>query len=241
MRLPIAVFVTIPLLAQAPRFEVASIRLNQETEAPSVLPGLRNGRLTAQRATLRRILARAYGLTEPQILGPAWLETNRFDIVAKAPVGVPDTQLKPMLQVLLAERFKLKAHLETRVQPGFRLVVAPGGVKMPVYPAPNPLAVDPKNGGFPMAMGRGAPAVIADILSSLLGKAVIDQTGLTEQYNFVLSFAPLSAHEESASAEFRPPDIFTAVQRQLGLKLEADKVEVPVLVVEHIEKTPTDN
>src|SRR5262245_37716234 len=116
------------LQAQSPKFEVASIRLNEEDHVPSVAPGLRNGRLTAGRTTLTTLLAVAYGITQPQVIGPDWLEKNRFDIAGKSPDGVPDSELPAMLQALLKERFKLAAHFETRVTPVYHLVVGPTGV-----------------------------------------------------------------------------------------------------------------
>src|ERR1041385_1856371 len=83
----------VPAAAQSPVFEVASVRLNEDQMAPSIAPGMRNGRLMAQRATLRQLVAAAYGMTTPRVLGAASLDTNRFDIVAKAPEGVSDSAM----------------------------------------------------------------------------------------------------------------------------------------------------
>jgi uncharacterized protein (TIGR03435 family) len=118
--------------------------------------------------SLREVLAAAYGMSLARVIGPGWLDKDRFDTIAKSPPGVPDTQLQPMLQTLLKERFKLTAHLETRELPVYYLVIAKDGVKMPVYPAQDHGPAHPEN------------------------RPVIDRTGSTERYNVPLSFAPLS-------------------------------------------------
>ena len=93
-------------------------------------PELRNGQLLAQKVTLRMMLAVAYGVAEPRIVGPGWLDKYRFDIAGRSPKDVPDSELKTMLRTLLEERFKLKSHMEKRLMPVYHLSVAKGGVKM---------------------------------------------------------------------------------------------------------------
>jgi uncharacterized protein (TIGR03435 family) len=227
-------------LAQSPAFEVAAIKLNTDLPIMAIGPGLRNGTLHGEKVTLKRLLAVAYGMTEPRVVGPDWLDNNRFDIMAKSPEGVPDSELKPMLQALLKERFKLTAHLETRKMPVYYLVVAKGGVKMAVYPAPaRRLDTHGARGGT--AAGTGTAARIADALTRSVGQPVIDKTGLTERYDYRLVYAPLSPQARDAAADFTLPDIFAAVQEQLGLKLEPGKDDVEVVVVDHVERMPTEN
>jgi uncharacterized protein (TIGR03435 family) len=203
--------------AQPPRFEVAAIRLNKDTGPIQIIDlSLRKGRLTGSRVTLRRMLAVAYGMTEPRVVGPDWLNRNRFDIMAKSPEGVPDNEMEPMLQALLKNRFKLTAHLETREMAIYGLVVAKGGVKMPVYPAtdrgPDVPWVDPNVRGFPMIRGAVPLSQFAGMLSSIVNRPVIDKTGLTERYSFFLPYAPLTPQTGNDVPEFGPPDLFTALQ-----------------------------
>jgi uncharacterized protein (TIGR03435 family) len=178
---------------------------------------------------------------EPQVVGPDWLDTNRFDIVAKSPEGVPDSELPSMLQMLLKERFNLAAHLESRVMPVYHLVVSRSGVKMPIYPARSSLENDPSVRGFPMIAGAGSVSRLASQMAFVIGTPVIDKTELKERYSYFLSFAPLAAQPDRQSPDFGPPDIFTAVEKQLGLKLQPAKDDVRVVIVDQIEKMPTGN
>jgi uncharacterized protein (TIGR03435 family) len=101
----------------AQTFEVASIKVNTAGAAPSQFPYLNKGRLTAKNSPVRWILEAAWDLSGPQITGPGWIDNDRYDMEGKAPEGVPDTEIKPMLQALLKERFKLEAHVEMREMP----------------------------------------------------------------------------------------------------------------------------
>jgi uncharacterized protein (TIGR03435 family) len=231
-------------LAQTPAFEVASIRPSDEGGLPmTVGPGLRNGTLHGERVTLKMLLAAAYGMTEPRVIGPGWLNSNRFDIVAKSPAGVRDSALKPMLQTLLKERFKLAAHLAVQEMPVYFLEVAKSGVKMPLYPAHDrgPDRPGDQYRGGVMMRGTGTVAQIAQRMSSIVDRPVLDRTGLTDRYNYFLVFAPLSPPSGVHEPESAQPDIFAAVQEQLGLKLQAGRNDVEVVVVDHIERMPTEN
>lgn len=146
-----------------------------------------------------------------------------------------------MLRALVEERFKLVAHLESRTVPVYHLTVAPGGVKMPIYPARSPVADDPGRRGAAMMGGASTLAGIARYLSFVLDKPVIDKTGLTERYSYFAFFAPVSSQPGAESPVFRAPDIFTAIQQQMGLKLESAKDVVSLLIVDHIERSPTEN
>jgi uncharacterized protein (TIGR03435 family) len=132
-------------------FEVASIRPSPPGTRMTIGIQLRHGRLKGSNVPLRQIIASAYGVADPLILGPDWLNKYRFDILAKSPEGVPDTEMRPMLQWLLKERFQLAVHRETRKMSAYDLVVAKGGAKMAVYPAP-PKSVPPSPGS-PMIRG----------------------------------------------------------------------------------------
>jgi uncharacterized protein (TIGR03435 family) len=227
--------------AQSPQFEAAAIRLSNDPPYMITGPGLRHGLLTATKVTLRRMVAVAYGMTEPRVIGPEWLDKDHFDIAGRAPKDVPDSELRPMLQALLKDRFQLATHSETREMPVYDLVVAKGGVKMPVYPAPERPLDDPPVRGFPMMRGTITTAQLADQMTFFVNRPVIDKTGLTERYNLFLAFAPLSPQTGDSAPEFGAPDLFTALQKQAGLKLEPGKDNLEVVVVDHMERMPTEN
>ena len=225
-------------------FEVASIRPSPPGTQMTIGIELRHGRLRGSNVTLRQIIASAYGVTDPLILGPDWLNKYRFDILAKSPDGVPDTEMRPMLQSLLKERFQLAVHRETRKMSAYDLVIAKGGPKMAVYPAPANSV--PLSSGSPMMRGAITMAQLSQGISRVVGKPVFDRTGLTERYDLLLSFAPLSLETGNVSNNGRSdlggaPDLFTAVQEQLGLKLEPEKEGVEVIIVDHIEQSPSAN
>jgi uncharacterized protein (TIGR03435 family) len=324
-------------------FEVASIK-------PWVPPagggrggmmlGMRGGpgtadpeQITYSGLPLKFILMNAYDVRPYQINGPGWLDTERFDIVAKVPSGATKEQVRVMLQNLLADRFGLKLHHETKDSQVYELVVDKNGPKfkpttladsaatpIPDGPPQPPLG-PPKLGkdGFPqlpqadrpgmmmmMTMGTGGPrarmvakaqtiAQVAQMLGNQVNRPVVDKTGLTGKYDFTLEFefepgsgggpkglmlppppggfaggpggpgpggavitggggggAPGGAGTTGGAAGAGPVDsqnldstpaqtIFAAVQSQLGLKLEAKKAPLDLLVIDHMEKTPTEN
>jgi len=229
--------------AQSPEFEVAVIKPAVISEGTSVVgPGLHNRTFHAEKVTLRRILAAAYGLPEPRIIGPGWLEQKRFDFTARSPEAVSDSELKPMLQALLKNRFKLSGHVEPREMPVYFLEVARGGVKMHVYSATQRVPVrppDPARTGDMMTGTRATTTRIAETFSRIAGRAVIDRTGLTEQYSYFLSYAPPTP--DGRATEFSAPDFFTAVQEQLGLKLQAGRDRLDVFIVDYMKQAPTEN
>jgi uncharacterized protein (TIGR03435 family) len=265
------------------------------------------GQITYSNMSLKNLLVAAYGVKTYQVSGPNWLDTERFDIVAKVPKGASKDDVKLMLQDLLAERFKLTQHREQKDLPMYALVVGKGGPKMKESPPDNPDSKDDVNlkdpgaadavaqkakqalesalraGGrdgvmpqLPPGMGQGTRmmmmpgrmrmsiskqtmAQFAESLGNQMDRPVVDQTGLTKNYDFTLEFAPESGgrglmglpvplppppgdggslHEADSMAA---PSLFTALQEQMGLKLEQKKGSVDLLVVDHLEKTPTEN
>lgn len=273
--------------------------------APTGGPGTPDpGRIHYPFMTLKALLLNAYDVKPYQIQGPQWLDTERFDVSATMPPETTKEQFRAMLQNLLAERFKLTIHRETKQLPMYSLVVAKSGPKMkesnPASPpddnansaSPPPLAA-PKIGpdGFPalppsatgrvglflmMMPGRGrlvgqqqAMLDLADRLTGLLSRPVGDATGLTAKYDFTLTFSPegmnapmgtptgpgtmvpvappmpSGAIDGAAPARLPEgdnlPDVFRAVKEQLGLELEPKKGPVELIVIDHVEKMPTEN
>ncbi len=217
---------------------------------------------------MRNLLMFAYGLEQDQISGPGWLGSEAYDIDATIAPGATKEQFNVMFQNLLAERFGLKVHHETRQFAGYELVIAKNGPKLketdPATTAWNPADGPPKAGkdkdGLPelppghVLMGtfstpvgtrisaRGQPlSALLRSLGRLLKEPVNDQTGLTGKYDFNLTFsAPNAAVPPDAQSE-RAPNVFVAFEEQLGLKLVAKKLAIDVVVIDHLEKSPTEN
>jgi uncharacterized protein (TIGR03435 family) len=242
--------------AAAPAFDVAAIRqnLSDHTARTHIISSPFDGHFTAINATLKLLIRFAYGLPESRIVGgPGWLDSTKFDVEAKADEAL-DAHLKgmdgdaarlekqKMLQALLADRFKLVAHMETRELPVYGLVVAKGGAKFLESKAEG-TTIDGGRGKIDVRGGNNSVALLAEELAKQLDRVVIDQTGIQGRYNLSLRWAPddggSSMPGGSATAD-AGPSIFTAIQEQLGLKLESQKGPVQVLVIDKVEM-PSEN
>ena len=240
-------------------------------------------------ASLKAVLMRAYRLKDYQVSGPPWMDSERYEIVAKIPNGASGPQVALMLQGLLAERFGLAAHRETKELSMCALTVAKGGPKLNTSgedagSGADTTSFSPKltkgADGFPeMASGQTIPRSyevviggsdglvyklwarretmeqLADRLSAQLSRPVVDRTGLKDVYDFALTWAMESAGGIPRTGP--PPDqidmhsgpilsdpglsIFTALPAQLGLRLEAGRGPIEMLVVDKVEKTPRAN
>jgi uncharacterized protein (TIGR03435 family) len=204
------------------------------------------GRISAKNVTLKRCIRGAYNIPQPQILGgPKWVDQDRYYIEAKATVPAGDSELMLMLQTLLAERFKLVLHREQRPLAGYRLVLGKGGLK--ARPSePDKGSAGHSSRGRIDAQGYSM-SQLALKLSEILQKPVLDTTHVAGRFDLKLEWTPDDMRAHSPSAGQRTgavpetgPSIFTALQEQLGLKLESDKIPADVLVIDSAEK-PEEN
>jgi len=216
-------------------FEVVSVKPGDPADPASSVRAPQ-GRLEMRNATLRNLVRSAYSLNEYQLDGgPKWMDSAKFNIDAKLPAGAPREQIPLMMQAMLADRFHLEFHRATKTLPEYALVVAKGGPKLQVASES-----DPMNGGSSQGdrqiKGRGMPiSSLAGMLIGAVGAPVLDRTELEGNYNFVLEFAPMLG---TAKEDETLPTIFAALQDRLGLKLEAIKGPVEVLVIDRAEKPP---
>jgi uncharacterized protein (TIGR03435 family) len=231
-------------------FEAASIKpsapmaMGRVRVGVQMLPG---GRVSMSGVTAKLLIQQAYGVREFQIVGgPDWMGSERYDITAKPEGAATQEQVKVMIQALLKDRFQLKFHRETKELPTYALVVAKGGPKF------HASEVEKGSDSQTMRMGRGqftiegAPmAALANQLAQILARSVIDKTELTGNYDFKLEFMPdqgqggpiaVTGGDGHAPAENSGVSIFTALQEQLGLKLESTKGPVEILVIERAAK-----
>ncbi len=247
-----------------PAFEVATVR---RANPQAVGGGLRGGpgtddpgRIAYSNLPLLSLLVTAYHMRPFQIFGPDWLKTEKYDVAAKIPDGATETQFEMMLQRLLAERFHLALHHETRDFRAYELVVGKNGPKLkesvpnaapdqslpPTFGQLSPETRSAVVAGMPLATNRGvfsagrirAVEGLAEDLSMFLGAPVVNSTGLTGRYDYNLAFE----RPGSDAADGDPlPSIFTAVQEQLGLRLEEKKLPFDVVVVDRADKVPAEN
>ncbi|HSY35089.1 MAG TPA: TIGR03435 family protein [Acidobacteriaceae bacterium] len=222
--------------AQPASFEVASVRVSPADHGYTSISPSGAERFTATNTPLKVLIELAFGVDGNQITGKfGWLDTACYDVQAKPPTdeGLSYEELRPFLQNLLATRFHLVAHRETRHVSGYSLVVAKGGPKLTA-------AKEASTGGYILPDGLRSPGASIKTLASMLatpaGRPVIDKTGLAGTYSIDLKYAP----EGSPDSEL--PSMFAAIQEQLGLKLEPQKdVPLAMLVVDDVDKMPTPN
>ena len=230
-----------------PSFEVASVRPSQHEVGPDYNNQIAYSpaAFTGRNVTLKRLIAEAWHCQLGQVLGPPWLDHNEYDITARLPEGVNNEQIALMLRSLLAERFRLKEHSETRPMRTYELMIGPGGPR--IHPVQEGAAPTPNSG----LHFRGAMRQFADLLAvqfsipaaespSEPARAggtpipVLDKTGLQGIYEFSVDVGP-ELGTDSFTAWKR------ALENQLGLKIESRKGDVAVVVVDDAEKTPAGN
>jgi uncharacterized protein (TIGR03435 family) len=230
-----------PLKPGAPlrsEFEVASVKRN--LNATGSLAG-RGGSIHSSRAeitmegvSLWKAVAFAYGISEDKdyaITAPGWMRSERYDIAAKLPADVTYEEVQAMMQNLLTARFRMKTHQESKDMAMYALVTGKGGSKLH--------EAEPGRSRF--SMGRGkiegqAPlGAFADRLSQFVDRPVVDMTGLVGTFDISVTWSPESDEPREGAS------LFTALQEQLGLRLEARKGPVDVLVVDQAEKVPAEN
>jgi uncharacterized protein (TIGR03435 family) len=288
----VATFAQTP--APPPSFEVASVKPADpaNTNKYALMFGVGTcsrrdpGQLTCTNSSLLALILTANNLTpyqSDQVVGPPWLDHDKYDVVAKVPPRSTKEQVNAMILNLLAERFGLALHRETRDLPVYELTVAKGGTKMreaekpaqatQSVPAPTPLDKLPQDkDGLPV-LPPGVPRVavagnsgvsartqsiagLVRLLQSKLDRPVVDKTGLTGTYDFTLAWAPQTTPGgfDSTAAPEPPfgqgvpaapspsiPDLLASVESQLGLKLAPVKRPVSVFVIDHANRTPSEN
>lgn len=218
------------------RFEVASVKIS-----PHVGPGKPSwsdpgdAMFMATNVQLKILVQMAYEVDEKQISREGLLGSEQYDVVARPEGGgtLTSEKMKPMLVSLLAERFGLVTHRETKTVSGYALVKGKGGPKLHPSEALRAGQSATLRGRI---TGRATEMVVlASMLGRPLGAPVVDKTGIKGTYDFDLNFAP----PESADSSL--PSIFTAIQEQLGLKLESRKVPLQMLVIDSCRRVPAEN
>jgi uncharacterized protein (TIGR03435 family) len=248
------------MFAQAPAtrptfdaFEVATIKPTApDYQGGRFITMQSVNRFVVKNFTLKTLVGAAYNLTPRAISGgPAWIDSDRYDIVAATPGTVRpnlDEQMS-MLRKLLADRFKLTFHREQKQLSIYALTVAKSGLKLKESSAPPDTPPVLINRMFPdrvLLPARNATMVqLASMMQrAVLDRPVLDKTGLSGKYDFDLEWTPdetqFGGQRPAATSESTKPDLFAAIQQQLGLKLEATKGPVEVLVIGQVER-PSEN
>jgi uncharacterized protein (TIGR03435 family) len=227
-------------------FDVASIKISQigkaggegsRRENTQISPGSVNMRNVSLRTAIRW----AWRVGDYQVSGPDWLANERYDIMAKAAGPAPDAELRVMMQTLLADRFKLAVHHQTKEMSAYALVVGKNGPKFQESHAEGESSVVPDQKTMKLVVQRTPMAQLVDGLSNVLRAPVIDLTELKGRYDVTVDMAKYIPDRNSTE----PPDpvsiLTRGLQEELGLKLEPRKLPIDLVVVDHAEKIPAEN
>ncbi len=227
---------------KVPSYDVVSIKPDH-TDSGRVSIHIDDGNLDALNVSLKTMILGAYNLKEAQLFGlPKWGDSAHFDIKAK--IIDPDKkqlealtreEFQSMQQPILTDRFQLKFHREKKTLPVYELVVMKGG---PKFKEATPIELKGNQG---MSVHNRSLVATGELMSALvnqlsaqLQRVVVDKTGLTAKYNYQLNWSPDDAGPPSSDVA-APPDIFTALEEQLGLKLQPGKEELDTFVIDHVE------
>ena len=252
-KLALSVVLAASVLAQKPAppaFEVASVKVNRQQ--PLVNSDLRvsGETLTMRNRNLRVIAAWAYNLQWSQIDGPSWIDSDRFDIVAKAAKPLSGDEVRPMLQTLLAERFHFASHRETRQADVLALTVPKGGHKM----TPSKNAEGPAGSRQGPARGTVIEGVtLAELCENLSHDAhsipLVDMTGLTGRFDFTFNIqkyqeslrAQAMSQPRPSEADLRLSLMQDLISGELGLKVDQRRAQVEFLVIDRADQKPSEN
>src|SRR5215831_3566638 len=237
-----------------PIFEVAAVKREVDVVPGNTFAGRPGGTLTVVNNPLTNVIDNAYGIRRYQLIGgPEWIDSDRYNIQAKAGGDVPRDELMLMLRSLLEDRFKLRIHRETRELPIYVMTTAKGGLKVLPAREGSCVAFDPKNPPRPLpgqprtpfcgnnlitqntwnATSVGMPEAAAALVG-VLGRNVVDKTGVPGKFDIHLQWTPDQAPTgaDSSGIDASAVFLFTALDEQLGLKLESSRGPVDVLVID---------
>jgi uncharacterized protein (TIGR03435 family) len=222
----------------APRVEFEVVRVKPgDPNDPRSSGRSTPGSMEMRNTTLNTLVRSAYSLNEFQLVGgPKWAGSAKFNVVAKVPAGAAREQIQQMMQSMLADRFKLEFHRETRTLPEYALVVAKGGPKLQAATEEDKAHGGTSQGPRQIKARSATLSDLAGMLISVVSAPVLDRTGIVGQYTIALQFAPLLGDTPTGEDL---SDIFAALQ-QLGLKLESIKGPVDVVVIDNAEM-PSEN
>ncbi|HLK67045.1 MAG TPA: TIGR03435 family protein [Bryobacteraceae bacterium] len=236
---------------QAPAFEVASVKALKMSSIEKAKArdsiDVSPGNLTIRNATLNTCLRWAYGVKDYQISGPSWMDSEVYEIVAKASGPASADEMKPMLQALLADRFNLTLHRDKKEMLVYALIQGKNPPKL--RPSEDAAAGKIKVVGNTVTIPHMSMGQLSDLLSRQMERPVLDMTGLSGFFDFDLETAKSGDGDEmdktqpivNAKKMLGGAGLPHLVQEQLGLKLEARKLPTEVLVIDRAERVPTEN
>ena len=236
--------------AAPPAFDVASVKVDTAgNSAGGGRGGMGRGHeiitpspagISMINVPLKSVIQWAYHVQPVEISGPGWLDVDRYDVVAKAAGAVPEDQLRLMMQTLLADRFKLTVHRESKEMRAFVASVAKTGLKMKESTSEGDMDIHP-SGLASATFQRATVSKLAELLSGPLQAPVVDETGLRGRYDFTIDLSNVLDPSTPMGINDVIPIFIQVAQQQLGIKIDEKKVPIEMLMVDHAEKIPVEN
>jgi uncharacterized protein (TIGR03435 family) len=199
------------------------------------------GGITMLNSSLKAAIQWAYHLQAIQVIGPNWIDSNRYDIVAKTSEATPNEKLREMLRALLADRFKLAVHRETKEMQAYIVTIGKNGHKMKPSEGEGEMEVKPTGKGLQVLFTHVTLAQLSEMAQSPLQGIVVDQTGLQGAWDFTLDMGPAMMMQRPETKEEAIGMMIQIMSEQLGIKIDQKKTAAEVLVIERAEKIPAEN
>ncbi|MEO8371658.1 MAG: TIGR03435 family protein [Candidatus Solibacter sp.] len=227
-------------------FDAVSVKPAKPARGMDGMPTIKAtpGMVVVRNTSIKGAVAWAYRVTEPQVTGPDFLDSQRFDMIAKAAGPADESAMRLMMQAMLKDRFKLEFHRQNKEMQTYVLTIGKNGFKAKESKSEGEMAMEPNQAAMSVTISRAPISQLVNMLGQVVRAPVLDNTGLTGRYDLTLNIAKYAADMAERGKEMSMDPLALIVpilQEELGLKLESKKVALDLLVIDHVEKAPIEN
>jgi uncharacterized protein (TIGR03435 family) len=232
--------------SDAAAFDAVSVKPAKPARGIDGMPAIKAtpGMVVVRNTNIKGAIAWAYRVTDAQVTGPDFLDSQRFDIIAKAAGPAVEDDLRLMMQAMLKDRFKLDFHRQNKEMQTYVLSIGKNGFKAKESKTEGDMAMEPNQAAMSVTISRAPISQLVNMLGQIVRAPILDSTGLTGRYDLTLNIAKYAADMAERGKEMSMDPLALIVpilQEELGLKLESRKVALDLLVIDHVEKSPIEN
>ncbi len=232
--------------SDAAAFDAVSVKPAKPARGMDGMPSIKAtpGMVVVRNTNIKGVIAWAYRVTDAQVTGPDFLDSERFDIIAKATGAADESALRLMMQAMLKERFKLDFHRQNKEMQTYVLSIGKNGFKAKESKTEGDMAMEPNQAAMSVTISRAPISQLVNMLGQIVRAPIVDTTGLTGRYDLTLNIAKYAADMAERGKEMQMDPLALIVpilQEELGLKLESKKLPLDLLVIDHVEKSPAEN
>jgi len=227
-------------------FDAVSIKPAQPARGMDGMPAIKPtpGMVVMRNTSIKSAIGWAYRVTDGQVTGPDFIDSQRFDIIAKASGPAAEDALRLMAQAMLKERFKLEFHRQTKEMQTYVLSIGKNGFKGKEAKTEGDMAMEPNQAAMSVTISRAPISQLVNMLGQIVRAPIVDNTGLTGRYDLTLNIAKYAADMAERGKEISMDPmamIVPILQEELGLKIESKKIPLDLLIIDHLEKSPIAN